>query len=156
MKKDKFDPTIDPHNLDEEWVGQPKMYYQYAAELADAKQDLGEAKSDMEVVRAELDLKIRRDPDAYDIPKVTESIISSTIATQKEYQEAQDQVIVSKHRVDILEAAVSSLDHRKTALVKLVDLHLSSYYSSPRASGGTKEAMDEVEKKAVRRKCRTR
>lgn len=157
MKKARTDRTdknfveIDPLALDREWVNQPRLYLQFASELADANRELDEAKSNLDIVKADLDQNIRSDPEQFGLDKVTEASITSTLLTQPEYKEAMTLLIESRHKREILAAAVAALDHRKKALEKLVDLHMSGYYASPRASGDSREAMSEVERKSTRR-----
>lgn len=154
MKEIELDLQIDPHRLDEEWTAQPALYHAYAAELADVRRDYEMAKAAMELTKAELDKSIRSDPEAYGLTKLTETALAATILARPEHKTAQKKLIHYRHRVDVTQAAVNALDHRKTALVKEVDLFLADYYSRPRASEGSRERMDEVEKKAVRRKGR--
>ncbi len=123
---------IDKHLLDEEWVNQPKLYFEYAAELAQARLELEEARAEFDVVKAETDLAIRSDPADYDLPeKTTEVMIGKALILTEEYANAQEAVFTAKHRVDILSGAQTALDHRKKALENLVDLHGRNYFSSP-------------------------
>lgn len=150
----EFNLSIDQNRLDDEWLAQPKLYFQYAAELADARRDLDFAKNSLEVVKAELYQSIMSSPDAYGLAKTTENAINSALPTQDGYQDAQAVVVKAKHRVAVLDAVVGALDHRKKALEHLVSLFLSNYYSKPKASDGTKDRMDEVERDDVRRRGR--
>jgi len=100
------------------------------------------------------------DPVAFTSPalgwEVTENAVAELVPMQPACRDAQDSVIRCRHRMDILQAAVTSLDNRKKALEKLVELRLADYYSKPRAPKGAKEKMGEVEKRAVRRRGRER
>jgi len=140
---------IDPNRLDEEWVAQPKLFMKYSMMLADARRQLDIAKSKLEVVKAEVDRDIRRNPIKYGLDgRVTEKSIEALVPLQKKFRKGLAEVHNAKHSVDILYAAVTTLDHRKKGLEKLVDLHGQQYFSAPRASGENKEAMEEVERKA--------
>ncbi len=154
MKEPEFDLQIDEHELDQEWVAQPSLYFRYAAKLADARRDWEEAKASLDVTKAELDDSIRRNPAAYEVAKVTERTVEAATVCQQEYQAARQSVIDAHHVVGVMEAAVGALDSRKKALEKLVELHLANYFSRPRAPEGAKEKMADVEKAAVRRKGR--
>ncbi len=137
---------IDKNLLDEEWVHQPKLYFEYASELAGARVELEEAKAEFDVVKAETDLNIRSNPTDYDLPeKTTEVMIGKALIITDEYQEAQKIIFTAKHRVDILSSAVTALDHRKKALENLVELHGRNYFSTPRVDlthMGSKEKED--------------
>lgn len=145
---------IDRHRLDDEWTQQPRMYFCYAAKLADARQELDRAKTELDLVDAELDIKIRKNPELFDLPKVTESVIKSTIVAAGAHIRANDFVIDAKHAVDVLVAAVTALDHKKKALENMVSLQLANYYSSPKAPEGARERMNEVNKRSIRRRGR--
>jgi hypothetical protein len=143
---DKSLIDINERMLDAEWLRQPRLYMKYALELADAKARHAERKAGLDTCRAEIDLDIRLKPKEYNIEKVTESTIASSILMQPEYKQAMERLIVAKHRVDILEAVCVALDHRKKALENLVFLHGQNYFSKPRVEGG-----DEIGKKRARR-----
>lgn len=143
---------IDPHRLDEEWVEQPRRYFLMAQGQADARMRWEEAKNRLEVVRAEIDRDIRRDPAAYGIAKLTESAIESTIPLQAKYERARHQVVEAKHEYDIWDAGLGALDHKKKGLENLVQLHLSSYYAKPREPEDNREAMEEMTKQRIRRR----
>ncbi len=150
-KEVNFDLTIDPDRLDRNWLDQPKLYFQYAAELADARKTLDQTKAEVDICRAEIDLAIRSDPEKYGISKITETAVATTILLQDSYKRGQNRILEAKHEVDILSAVVAALDHRKSALQNMVQLHLANYYSTPRVSGEDREAVDDMEKRAIRR-----
>ncbi len=147
---------IDKFNLDEEWLGQAPLYGEWAVKAADARRDLGMAKADLDVTKAEADRAIRLNPENYGLVKLTETVISSTVLLQENVKEAQIKVIEAKHELDVMEAAVSALDNRKPALQNLVSLFLSEYYAKPKAREGERDKMKEVETKATRRRGRDR
>lgn len=143
---------IDKNMLDDEWLNQPKRYFEWAVRLEDARADFEICKAEFDVVKSELDLAIRTNPDDYDLPKVTDKSIAAALITQQGYKDAQQDMFETKHRVGVLQAVVTALDHRKKALEKLVDLHGQKYFASPRASESSREAMSDVEKGSVRRR----
>ena len=143
---------VDKNRLDDEWIDQPRRYFNWAVQLEDARDSLEEAKAEFDVVKSEVDLAIRTNPDDYDLPKVTDKSVAAALITQPEYKEAQQAVFDAKYRVGVIQAAVTALDHRKRALEKLVDLHGQKYFASPRASENSREAMEEVEKGSLRRR----
>lgn len=138
---------IDKMQLDREWVNQPALYVEYAEKLADASQTLDYAKSTLDVVTATLDKDIRLFPQNYGIEKLTETVITNTILLQKNHQTAAKDVVIAKHDVAILRAAVDGLDQRKAALENLVKLLLSSYYAQPQAPTDARDKMEADGKK---------
>jgi len=144
---------IDTNRLDKEWVNQPKYFFDYACQLADAKRALEGLKAELDIVRAEREMRIRKHPEKYKLgDKVTEGSIKCTLEGQPLVKEAQDKILSAKHRVDILQAAVAALDQRKTALENLVKLTLSSYMASPQAPKGMEEQVDSLTKKFIRQR----
>lgn len=145
---------IDKNILDDEWLGQARLYFQWAVQLEDARDEFEETKAAFDVVKSDLDLAIRTNPDAYDLPKVTDKSVAAALIIQPEYKDAQQEVFIARHRVGILQAAVTSLDHRKKALEKLVDLHGQKYFASPRVSEHSREAVENIEKRSARIKVK--
>jgi len=150
--------TIDLNSLDQEWLYQPKLYFQYASQLADTRRKLEEAKRELDVVDAESDLRIRQKQEDFGISekvKLTEAMIKNTISLQKEHQDALHKIIVVKHKVDIVQAAVTAFDHRKSALERLVSLHGQSYFASPKpVDDSSMESIEHLENASHRDKMK--
>lgn len=125
------DIKIDHDSLDVEWLEQPELMLRYGRYQASCALELDKAKERLDVVRAELDKKIRANPEAYEIAKVTETVVSNTIITQDEYMEAQSQALSAKFEFDIARAAVNAIHGRKDALENLVRLHGMQYFAGP-------------------------
>ena len=141
--------SIDLFRLDEEWIEQPELFHTYAQKLADANSEFDTAKAGLEVTKAELDREIRQNPDSFELSKLTEPLITSTVLIQPEYSKANRILIEARHTRDILQATVNALDHRKKALEKLVELHGRDYFAVP--TDRTK-SMDGVEKDSIQKK----
>lgn len=152
----ELDISVDENALDREWVGQPRLFFRYAAKLADARRDSEQAKTEVELVKAELELAIRSSPEKFELAKITEAAVTATVLSQGEYGRVRQASLDAKHTVDVLEAAVTALEHRKRALEGLVQLRLANYYSSPKAPEGAKEDMAEMEKRLVRNRGQRR
>ena len=141
---------MDLNCLDEMWLEQPRLYHKYAKKLATAKQKFEEDKAELELCKAELDRDIRSNPSEFSLEKITENVVSNTIITQEKYRALQAQMLDTKHQVDVLGVAVTTLDHRKRALENLVSLHGQDYFSAPRAKDNG--AIQELEKAAIRKR----
>ncbi len=149
-----FDPSIDPGNLDKEWLTQPRLYYQWAAMAAEARREHEEARRAVDVARADAAMTIRSDPAAYGIEKVTEAQIAAAVELAQDVRDAEQDAINLRHRVDVVGAAVAALDHRKRALENLVELFLANYYAEPRArEAATNAALAEPAKQQARRRA---
>jgi uncharacterized protein YpiB (UPF0302 family) len=143
--------SIDQNALDKEWLRQPELMYDYSVQLADARSAMDLAKNKAEVVYAQLDADIRANPTQYGINKISETAIKNAIASEKAYRISQRKVLETRHELDILQAAVTALDHKKQALQNLVTLHGQSYFSSPSAGATGKAALEDITKQSVRR-----
>ena len=146
------DFQIDQDNLDKEWEKQPSLYSKYARATADARREMDEAKSSLEVTKAERALYIRSNLVLYNLTKITESQLSQMVEVEEDVKTAMSNLIEARHHYEVLQAAVGALDHKKKALESLVSLWLADYFATPRAKGAAKEKMEEMEKQKLRRK----
>lgn len=134
----KNDLEIDKFALDEEWEKQPMLYLKYAEDLAISEINRDNLKDLIEVEKASVERKIREKPEEYGITgKPTEGAIKAAILGNKEIEKITIEYFEASKEAKLLGAVVKSLDHRKKALEKLVDLFLAGYFSKPNSSGST-------------------
>lgn len=147
---------IDPLRLDKEWLGQPELYYQHAENLANARREVDEAKAALDVVAAETDNDVRRRPERYKVDKVTESTVKAAVLRSSAYTAANTQYLEARHRMDVCQAVVTALEHRKRALTMLVELQGRNYFADPAvtATPEVRDAMAEKSKAHVRTRGR--
>lgn len=148
---------LDEYALDTEWVRQPALYFEYAKKLADARAELEQARSARDVVSAEIDRDIRDDPAKFGLQKITESAVEKAIILHSRYDQANQRVMKCKHEMDLIQAAVDALEHRKKALESLVYLQGQNYFSKPhvpKGAGDERERIDRVERSAVSKKVK--
>lgn len=145
---------IDEHALDREWVSQPRNVLRYTTKLANAKHEVATAKARLDVIEAELDQRIRANPEAFGIQgKPTENMIERRVVLAKDYQACLDRLNTAQHRVDLLTGVVKALEHKKDGLESLVYLQGRAYYAEPTASylpPAAREEMANAAKKAAR------
>jgi hypothetical protein len=127
------DVRIDPEALDVEWLKQAELMKKYAIHAADTKKEMDEIKEQIDVTKARIEMNIRKEPEKYNLPKVTEGAIQSTIILQEEYQELVQEYTEAKYENDVAIAAVRAIDQKKTALENLVRLLSASYFAGPQA-----------------------
>lgn len=145
--------VLDEGRLDEEWINQPKLYHRYKVALADARKVHEQAKAARDVTAAEVDRSVRLNPGQFGLEKLTEPSIEKAILISKKYQSANRAVIDAKHAVDVLEAAVDTLEHRKKALENLVQLWLANYFSKMKTPKDVpQEKLDELQMRARRKR----
>jgi len=153
----KEDAKIDIYNLHTELARQPGLYIDYAEQYADSvaimmradekvKTVKTEGKRRVDEKRADLDAKIRTNPELYGLDsdkKPTENAITNAIISNQNFKEIQD--TVTKEIAEAMEAYIEAVrikelldgvkigfSHRKTALEKEVELFLNSYYADPK------------------------
>jgi len=145
---------IDQYNLDKEWLGQPKKMKEAVEEWSEAKDELAQAKAKLDRTKAKLELDIRKNPDKFDLGKVTEAIVAAAVLLELDYKKALNDVNEAQYRVNTTHGTVDALDHRKRALENLVRLFGMDYFSSPQAkTEQDREAMGTVEKRSARRRA---
>lgn len=129
---------IDPLRLDDELIGQPSQRGQFGELHADAQKDLDDAKANLSVAEAEADRDIRENPADYGIDKLSEARISAAVTLHPAVKVALKKVNEAKYKVNVLQAAIDGLEHRRAALKSLVELHGQDYFATPRMPAGIK------------------
>ena len=125
------DISIDESGLDIEWLDQPSLMFKYAKNAAQMKKELDQAAERINVIKAEIDFKVRKDPDKFGVAKITNDAIFAVVQKQEAYEEAVEEHLEAKYEYDIAKAAVSAVDQRKSALENLVKLHGQQYFAGP-------------------------
>jgi hypothetical protein len=126
------DIKIDETALDIEWLEQPKLFMRYARYAAETQKMLDLAKTNLDLVKAELDKAVRENPDKFGIEKLTETVVLNTILSLPEYKEANEKYINAKFEAEIAKSAVRAFEQRKEALENLVRLHGQQYFAGPK------------------------
>ena len=122
---------INPQALDVEWCKQASLFGQYCEQQAIARDKADRLQEKLEVLDAGLGLKIRGNPAAYGLEKITEASVQSTILLDKEHQALNEQLSQARYELEIMQAAVRSLDQKKSALENLVRLQGQNYFAAP-------------------------
>ncbi|KON32540.1 hypothetical protein AC477_02825 [miscellaneous Crenarchaeota group-1 archaeon SG8-32-1] len=135
----KFDNLIDidKTRLDDECENQPYLVWEYGKGLAKAILDADEAKAAIKVAEAEVDISVREAPEDYDLDpnkKPSEEAVKKAIIRSKEYKEAIKVFNRATFKVNMFEAAVRTLDHRRSSLSMLDGQDTRGYYSRPHQS----------------------
>lgn len=149
------DAQIDESALDIEILEQPRLMMKYAEHSANTKRDADEADEELNIVRAELDKKIRQNPDAYGVDKITETVVSNTILLQPEYKEASKKRILANYEANMAKLAVQTISSRKDCLEAMVKLHGQLYFAGPKIPRDlTHEALQRREQGEVDKKIK--
>ena len=130
------DLRIDQDALEECLVAQPDLYAKWSTAHAQAIKERDMAKEALNVVKADLDMKIRKSWEILGFDKKpTDMAITTWICAQEEYKDANFHLIEATYSVNVLEGAKWAFQHRKDSLDNLTKLFLSNYYSDSKAVG---------------------
>lgn len=144
---------INELELEKEWMKQPDLAATWLKKLARAKRTLDVKRAKKELVEAQLDKKIRQDPEAFELEKVTENAIGTAIILCKEYQDIAKEINEAQFKVNIIQGLCTAIEHRKRALEGMVELFGQQYWSLPNTSSDNgREAMRDLVKKGARSK----
>lgn len=122
---------IDSLQLELEWQNHPQMVINAAQVAADRQRDFDFAKQNAEYESSRLKNDVRSNPGDYINGKVTESSIDDAVTAHPDYRLAQKAMIEAKHAMNLADGTSLALEHKKSALSKMVDLWIHEYYSDP-------------------------
>ena len=140
------DLKIDKYRLDEEWQTQALKFCEWAEKEVEALYLKDKVKEQLDLVKAQLDSAVRKNPEVYGLEKVTEGAIQNVIFQHKDYMDVSRAYLDAIKEARILGVAREAFDHRKKALEKLTELFLSQYWAEPREGKITKEVREEQAK----------
>lgn len=130
------DPVlIDEKRLDRECLDQPRRVREAGEAAAQARHDHGRAKARLDLVEAQLRLCIVSTPSDWTGPpipeKCTVDTVNALITSHDDFQAAVKELGEAKFALDVEEALLNGLQHRKSMLSDAIQLHLSNYHSDP-------------------------
>lgn len=123
----KADAEIDKNNLQDECVIQPQKYFFYAIQLAEARNELDVAKSNLDATIARRSAYYYNNP--VDDIKTTADGMKVMVGNDTEIQGAQAEVDKKQATVNVLYAQVNTMEQCKGMLDNLVKLSLARYYN---------------------------
>lgn len=126
------DTTINPQQLDVEWIVLPELFYKYGEEFDLTEFELKKLKMKLDVLEATLDRKFRQiDRNSTSKKSITEGQIKACIKINPEWQELQEKILETELRKKNIQTVCKALEFKKDALKQLVTLYTNEYYSSP-------------------------
>lgn len=123
----EFDPQIDPMQLDKEWLRQIDMYWYWSRRAAKMKTDVELYAGIVATKKAEAQQDIRENPTAYKLDKVVADTVNAAVQTHKMVVAAIDKYNKKRYQLDLINAVLVTLDHRRRALDNLVQLQRMNY-----------------------------
>ncbi len=145
------DLEIDPDAIDVAWIDQSMLLYRYKSLLADARKKRAELSEKIKIVRSQL-IKEKKEEDK----KVTGVMIEAYYRDHPKHKKVKQELINSEYEVDLLDAAVWAIQHKKTALENLVRLLGMDYFSSPSDPRNLAEEISQIKAKKTSKKLRRR
>jgi len=150
MKKVNYekDMQIDENALDLEALEQANLMLRYTRHEADCLRDMEMAKEELEFIDADLDKKIRANPEEFEIEKVTEAVVSSTIKTHPKHIDAFREYMDARYEHNVAKGAVKACEHRKRMIEVEVDLYGKQYFAGPATPRNLSKEKEKREEKA--------
>lgn len=123
---------IDNKHLDVEWENQAQCAFEIGRYAAEARFAYDDARRLLDLAEAEANLAVRQNPTAYGLtmPKPTEAAITSTVTALPEIQQKIDAVNKARRDFELINQAVTAIEHKKKALESLTQLKQMNYYSA--------------------------
>jgi len=149
------DLKINKYKLHEEWELQPELYAKWATRVAEALFERDQMKEELDLVKAEIDGEIRRNPSEFGFDKKpTEVAILNCIIESKKFQNITNKFLEAKRSYNIMLGVKEAMEHRKKALESETSLWIGGYYSEPRLPKEAENIKNEASKERIRRRMR--
>ena len=148
--------SISRKQLDNEWAKQPVLCLKYGDLYAEAVAERDHLKRQMDVVRAQVDEKVRKSPEEYGLVKSTEAAIKSAIEASEEVDQINKDFIEATKNVNLLASAREAINHKKKALENLVQLQLAGYYGDPKIPEEVRQEADTKTAENIRKRLKKR
>lgn len=142
---------IEETRLNRECVRLPNQYRMASFQAAQIDRDIAETQAEKDVFEAELQLKIRKEPEMFELEKITEGAIKEIVATNEDVQKLDKKLRRLRHQRDLFKALVNGLEMKKRSLTNLVELHAAGWYAEVRPSSEGREAMNKLSRERLAR-----
>lgn len=122
-----LDLNIDPANLDAAIKSLPGEMDTFQNQLAEAIGDLNTAEHRLTVLRARTSLAIRKNPESFGYPKVTEDLIKALVEVQDDVIKATQVRDQADKEVKLLRAVCETLDTKRSMVKYMSELVISGF-----------------------------
>jgi hypothetical protein len=138
------DRYVDKYSLDSEWERQPQLAADWNTAWAQAVFERDKAKEQLEIKKAEVGNDIRENPERYGFAKKpNEDTIKDLVQTNSEVVKANRKLVDAVYNMNLILSGKIGMDHRKSALERLVMLENSGYFSKPNVTQSEREKFKE-------------
>lgn len=127
------DINIDPNQLDVECLRQAEVFFKWAERSAAARASSDYAKTNVDVVEAELHMQCRKKPEGFGLGKSTEAAIKAAVTAHQKYKTAEHDYHMKRAESLWLDKAVDAMEQKKRMLEVLITLHGQQYFAGPTA-----------------------
>lgn len=122
-----LDLGVSVNTLQEQWESLPEDVKIWQQQLAEAMQEQALADQRLTLAEAKASVAIRKNPQDFGFPKVTEDTVKALVTVQPEVEKALDDLVKAKNNVTALKAVVEALDVKRSALKYLSELTLVGF-----------------------------
>ena len=134
----KKDTSINPGELDIEWLRQADLYRKYSGALTDANDRVRKAEQQEKFIRSKLSLEAVRDPDVMKTRgsnnvSATAANVEAYYRTHPDHVAVKEELLAAMKEAEALQNAVYAITQKKTALENLVRLQMGGYFAGPTA-----------------------
>lgn len=149
---------IDRYNLVNELERQAQLYSEWALLEVKAEMEAKEAENDYNLVRGEVENKIRRRPKAYDLDKVkiTEAAVRAVSGKMPKVKKYYRIYMKALANWKTLKKAEKAFQQRKNMLEGLVSLNVQLHFADPKVPVEKREVMDRVARADILKQMKRR
>ena len=137
--KFKSQVKINSYNLEQELIKQPQLYYEWATASAEATSIKEAEKTKLEIIKSQVEKKIRGNPKKYGIENVTEGAIKNEINCSIRIRKQNKIYLEACSNERILTKAETAFHQRKSMLQSLVQLIVFIHGGDPKLTREVKE-----------------
>ena len=146
--------AINLQNLHQDVANHAVLYAEIAGTGAELKASAHQAKSQLDLAKAEMSAAIRAQPEKYGVPKVTEASIQAALVVNDRVREAEQEYLDAQCEYESVSVIVTAFEHRRSMLNNEVQLHAADYWGTTQSVpvGSNDDLRDERVKEIIKRR----
>lgn len=141
------DSSIEIDNLGKAVLIQASLFLKWSTRAANAVHEKKMLKNRLNVIKSQLELKIRRNPPK-DLGKLTEGTVTALVVTDPEYMQAEEEYLEAETFANEMLNAKQAMEEKRDALKNAKDLYTTGYWATKPVPD-----MQEIEKEYVDKKA---
>lgn len=123
--------SIDVTDLNSEWIYQAGRVDLIGEALTKAEFILDKKENSLKTLKAEISLKVRKDPSYYGFEKITEDTVKEIVLVNTEVKEKTNDLIKQKANTERLRKLYNAMLDKRKALENLSQRELTGYFAEP-------------------------